>query len=133
MHPVRRPTEPGKTYCQVLGPIPCLRWDLCDQAYGLSILVREENGSQFGIFICRGSYTQRGSHRALSEKSMMDRMEGKARSPRKHRVGESLRKVKAARTGARSGVSRVGKARGAAGVLPTPATHTLPPGMDARP
>jgi RNA polymerase primary sigma factor len=64
---------------------------------------------------------------------MMDRMEGKARSPRKHRVGESLRKVKAARTGARSGISRVVKARGAAVVLPTPANDTLPPGMNPGP
>jgi RNA polymerase primary sigma factor len=46
-------------------------------------------------------------------------------------VGESLRKVKAARTGTRTGVARVVKARGAG--IPTPANDTLPPGIGAGP
>jgi RNA polymerase primary sigma factor len=64
---------------------------------------------------------------------MMDRTEGKARSPRKHRVSESLRKVKAARTGARTVVARAVKSRGTTVVVPSPANDTLPPGMSGGP
>jgi RNA polymerase primary sigma factor len=53
---------------------------------------------------------------------------GKARSTRKHRLGESERKAKAARPSGRGRLTRVVKARG--GKLPVPANDTLPPEVD---
>jgi RNA polymerase primary sigma factor len=55
---------------------------------------------------------------------MMDRNEGKARSTRKHRLGETMRKAKAARPAGRGRVTRVIKTRG--GSIPTPANDTVP-------
>ncbi|HEY6507733.1 MAG TPA: hypothetical protein VIY56_06945, partial [Vicinamibacterales bacterium] len=55
---------------------------------------------------------------------MMDRTGGKARSPRKHRLAESLRKGKSARAGSRTRVARVVKGRRAA--VPAPANDTVP-------
>ena len=79
--------------------------------------VRSDRTVQSGIFICRGTYTKKGSCSTCRarRKGMMNRSMGKARSSRKQRL-DGARKGRAARPGNR--VPRIVKARGAAVAVP---------------
>ena len=79
--------------------------------------VRSDRTVQSGIFICRGTYTKKGSSSTCRarRKGMMNRSMGKARSSRKQRL-DGARKGRPARPGNR--VPRIVKARGAAVAVP---------------